>query len=89
MGSLEPAQIGRYLRLDARIGFTEEVLQQDVFGGNGGIGFQLEYPVSVLALSMEQSRHGFFDAALETRLQKLGRRQTRGSPASRHYRALT
>ena len=61
---LQAAQIDRDLRLEGRVDLAQEVLQDDVFGGDGGVGLELEHPVSVRALQLEQSSRCGPNAAL-------------------------
>jgi hypothetical protein len=47
MLALNGAQIGREAALEVFVHFAEEVLQEDVFSRNGGIGFEFENPMPV------------------------------------------
>ena len=52
---LAAAQVGCDLGFHVRIDrFAEIVAQQDVFGGNSGVGFKFEDPVAVIALLGEE-----------------------------------
>ena len=54
-GGLAAAQISRDFRFHRAIHrLAEIVAQQDIFGGNGGVGFEFEHPVAVAALRGEQ-----------------------------------
>jgi hypothetical protein len=71
--ALDGAQVGADLLLQLRLDTVEEVLQQHVFGRNGGVGFQLEHPVPVGMLPPRQGGAGAADGVLH-------RRAGRGTP---------
>ena len=55
MLALDAAQIIADAGFERRIdGLAEIVPQQNIFGGNGGVGFELEQPMAVGALAGEQ-----------------------------------
>ena len=56
MRALDAAQIDGDLALRAAlsIGFAEIMPQQDIFGRDGGVGLELEHPMAVRALQVEQ-----------------------------------
>ncbi len=74
MRALQAAQIDCDLRFEDRVGLAQVVLQHDVLRGDRGIGFQLEDPMPVGALQLQERGAGRLDAALECRL--------RGDPVS-------
>src|SRR5580693_10123454 len=58
MGALDAAQIDRDLLLEPGIDRLAETMpQQHVFGGNGGVGFELEHPMA-FGLLVRQQRVG-------------------------------
>ena len=50
MGTLRRPQIAGDTPLDIRLRGAEVVLQQDIFGRDRGVGFELEYPMPILML---------------------------------------
>ena len=64
--ALDATQILRDLGLEHGIDRLAAVMpQQDIFGGNRGVGFQLEHPMPVGLLAIEQRRRRMRDAAIE------------------------
>ena len=55
MRALDRAQIHGDLALQVRVHAVEEMLQQHVFGRDGGVGLELEHPVPVRLLPAQQS----------------------------------
>ncbi len=62
---LDAADVIGELRLLLPVDHAEEVLQQDVFGRDGGVGLQDEGPVAVLALQVEQPTDAAADRVVE------------------------
>ena len=55
LAALDAAQIDTDLALQLEVRLFAKVMdQQHIFGRDGGVGFQLEHPVAVLALLLEQ-----------------------------------
>ena len=66
VGALNPAQIICDLGFQHGVdGLAEIVAKQHIFGGNGGIGFQLEHPVSIRLPVAEQPLRRRRDARLQ------------------------
>jgi hypothetical protein len=64
--ALDAAQIDRDLSLQLGIERLAEIVpQQHVFGGNGGVGLELEHPMAVRALLRQQRLRAFLDLLLE------------------------
>ena len=53
--ALPGADIGAEPRLGLGIDFIQEVIEEDVFGGNGRVRFELEHPMAVVALEAAQA----------------------------------
>ena len=66
MGALDAAQIDGDLGFQLGVnGLAEIMAQQDIFGGNGGVGFKLEYPMAVGTLPVEQRLRRSCDRTVE------------------------
>src|SRR3546814_10923505 len=69
MAALDGAQVVGDLRLDRakarRVDLSQEVLQEDVFRRDGGVGLQLEQPVAIRALLGLQRRAHLADERVE------------------------
>ena len=66
-------QIHADARLQGRIDPVEIVLEQDVLGRDGGVGFQLETPVTVRVLPPAQRVRRTLDAGLQSFVMQSGR----------------
>src|SRR5260370_22979153 len=85
LGALRALEVGGDLRLDAeRVALAEVMLQQHVFGRNGGVGFELEQPMAVRPLQVEERSRGALDRALERGLARRLRR-SRWDGADAHF----
>ena len=59
IGRLAASQVARDLRLERRIDRLAEIMaQQDIFGGDGGVGLEFEQPMAVGALCSGKRRSG-------------------------------
>ena len=58
MAFLAAAEIIGNLGLQSRIDLIHVVHHQDVFGGNGAIGFELKAPIAIRVLKIEQRVQG-------------------------------
>ncbi len=68
MNALLSAQINGEFFFDRRIErLVEIVLEKDIFGRNGRIGFKLEYPMTVGALARQQGLRRRRDRTIEGR----------------------
>ncbi len=66
MGALNPAQVIRDLGLKRGVDrLAEVVTKQHILGGNGGIGLQLEHPMSIRLSATKQGARGRRDARLQ------------------------
>jgi hypothetical protein len=65
--ALDRAQIARQIPLQGIVDLIEIMLQEDVFGRDGGVGLELVDPVPVRPLLLEQRRGGAIDGAVERR----------------------
>ncbi len=66
MGALGAAQIGRDFGFEPGIDrFGEIVPQQDIFGRNGGVGFELEQKMAVGMLAGDERLRGGVDMRFE------------------------
>ena len=64
--ALDAAQIDRDLSFQLGIDRLAEIMpQQHIFGRNGGVGLELEYPMPVRALLRQQRLRAFSDLLLE------------------------
>jgi hypothetical protein len=73
MGALPPAQIDGEFLLQRRIDrLVQIMLEQDIFGRNRRIGFELEDPVPIAALAAEQGLRRRRDGAVERRCVEPG-----------------
>ena len=71
--ALDATQIDRDLGFElARHRLGEIVAQQDIFGRNGGVGFELEHPMPVRLLQGEQRAGGRLDAPLRSGARRGG-----------------
>ncbi len=66
MLALDFAQINRDPALKRGIDPVQVMFQQDIFGRNGGVGFQLEPPMSIGRLAPLQGGRGIGDRVLKT-----------------------
>ena len=48
------AQVRRQLAFDGVVDVTEKVIEQDVFGGDGGVGLEFERPMAIVVLSADE-----------------------------------
>ena len=64
---LQAAEIAGDLRFQRWVGLAQEMQQRDVLRRNGGVGFQLEHPVTIGALTLKQRRSRRLDGTLEAR----------------------
>ncbi len=70
--ALTAPEVDRDLGLQCSVdGFRQIVSQQDVFSRNGGVGLELEHPMSVAPLQCEQRVGCRVDAALDLRHRRL------------------
>ncbi len=67
MVTLGAAQVSRDALIELGVDRPEIVLQQDIFGGDRGVGLQLEYPVAVLMLQRQQRFDRSRDRSVEAR----------------------
>jgi hypothetical protein len=69
VAALDGAKVIGDLGLDLaearRVDLSQEVLQEDIFGRDGGIGLQLEQPMAVRALLRLQSRRHLLDEGVD------------------------
>ena len=68
MRALDRTQIARQRLLQPVIDLVEIVLQQNIFGRDGGIRLELEHPMPVRTLPLEQRRRGAVDSRRQRRL---------------------
>ena len=80
------AQIDADLRFQRRIDAVEEMLQQHVFGRDGGVGLQLEHPVPVRVLLPRQRRRRRASIASCSSVVRRGLGRQQG--LARHARVL-
>ncbi len=64
MRLLEAAQVVRRLALKIEVGLAEEVLDQNGFRRDGGVGLEIELEMPVLVLRPQQRRRGARDRLL-------------------------
>jgi hypothetical protein len=65
MLALNAAQIGRDSRFEQNVGrLTKVVLEKHVFGGDGGVGLELEDEMAVWRLPCQQRLDGRTDCAV-------------------------
>ncbi len=80
--ALDRAQVRGDARLERRIDLVEIVLQQHIFGRNGGVGLELEHPVAIGALQAEQRPRAAIDHLIEPAQEPFGVDQRLARPRS-------
>ena len=88
MVALNPPKIDgdQALELEIRL-FAAKMPEQHVFGGNGGVGLELEAPMAVIALQGEQRLRGAGNMAFEDLRRRRGFRMVEGDVHGETLRA--
>ena len=74
MRALDAAQIDRDLALELGVErLAAEVAHQHVFGRDGGVGLELEHPMAVRLLAIEQRARGPLNAVLQSGIALVSR----------------
>lgn len=73
---LNATQVFRHLRFKERLRFTEEMVEQDIFGRDRRVGFEFVEPMTVFALLGAQKICCRFNLAIEACVEGLGRHDT-------------
>ncbi len=76
IGALRAPQIGGDSLLDDVVDLAQEVIEQDIFRRNRGVGFQLEDPVPVFGLPPNQPLRRFGDHAVDIVISRVDRGQS-------------
>ena len=88
MQALDRPQVNPDLPLQRGVDPVEKMLQQDVFRGDGGVGFQLEHPMAVRLLQANERCLGAFDGVTDLGVQRVQQGKTLFQAARRMLAAV-
>ena len=63
---LNSSKIRGKLGFKHRFRFAKKMIQQNIFGGDRRVGFEIEYPLSVFVLSRAQRIHSLDDLGIKS-----------------------